>query len=139
MFTSNRQSPTVIRLIGGLMMVVFIGWFALPSCHCQWDNLFGMSESQVEVPDGETRFNAVEEPALPCHCHNCPDQKFEPTNPAPQIANPRIAFSLKNDCPEQPFGSAFARHEPARGPPPGFLFITDPEPRTFLRQLSLRL
>jgi hypothetical protein len=140
MFASNRQSSPTIRLIGGLIVVVFFGWFALPSCHCQWNGLFASGEtSLVNGPDSAPGFDLADEPALPCHCDTCSDKNFEPTPSAPQTASPRISFSPMTNGSDQSLWSAPARRLTARGPPSSFLLVGHSEPRTFLRQRSLRL
>lgn len=121
------------------MVAVFFGWFVLPSCHCQWEALLEGEQAAVNLADSATGFEMPNEPDLPCHCDDCPGKDFELTESAPQTAKPRVTFSSKIVSHFQNFRSDSSRGLSARGPPPEFLFVTDPEPRTFLRQLSLRL
>lgn len=48
MIVSFLKHSILARLFGAVIFAVFLGWFVLPSCHCQWDLIFGDHPDQFE-------------------------------------------------------------------------------------------
>lgn len=138
MVFSRMKQSLLARLFGGVTFAVFLGWFVLPSCHCQWDLVFGNESGQVENVDSIILDGATS-PGQPCHCDDCPAKTFEAADETQlragfQFPAVPVNGSFLNDLSGDPVGDVLAR-----GPPPEFLGLHHSESRTYLRQLSFRL
>jgi len=138
MVFSRFKHPLLIRLLGGIMLVLFSGWFVLPSCHCQWESLFGDGPVLADHPNPEPAADRGTDPGPLCHCDDCPAKIFELVSANDQGPDFRSALLVGND-PDLPQALDFPGDTANRGPPPGFHLIKIPGPRTYLRHLSLLL
>jgi hypothetical protein len=131
-----RNHPALARLLSGVTFAVFLGWFVLPSCHCQWEVLFG--GGQQEVGTSELVFNSAGStlPGQPCHCDDCPGKTFQHSDEAHLRADLQTPF-LPGSAILPDHLTAVAAVVLTRGPPPGYSLVHHSEPRTYLRQLSL--
>ena len=139
MLFSTLKHSILARLVGAVTFAVFLGWFVLPSCHCQWDLIFGDQSGQVEEADAAIVLNDASSPGQPCHCDDCPGKTFEATAGA-DLRGPLqpLVFLPASLC-SQTVSDDFSTEVLSRGPPPEFSAPHQSELRTYLRQLSLRL
>lgn len=135
-FSSIKHSIPA-RLLGGLTLVLFLSWFVLPCCHCQWDAIFGNSQSQT-APTGLS-FDLENSDGQPCHCDEHSPKAFEMANESDQL------FGFQTSSPVA--GSNFLHLGPddrpndalTRGPPSRKLHLHQSRQRVYLRHRSLLL
>ena len=138
MVFSRFKNSVLMPLLGGLMVALFLGWFVLPSCHCQWEALFGDDAAPAHSSTLSFSLDGPGGPDFPCCCDDAPTKVFEVTDGDGSPGSPPVS----------PFHHRTASHlnEPKRlvpdcfnrGPPPR----TRPhhsEPRAYLRHRSLIL
>lgn len=135
---SPQKHPVLARLIGAVMLVVFSGWFVLPSCHCQWDLLLGDSPSQTESSETSFDLDQGSLPDQPCLCDDCPPKTFEtPTGFGSGNSLQKSSFLALSSA-TFPGPAGFLHDSLSRGPPRD-LKLLPAEPRTYLRHCSLLL
>lgn len=134
----SNEKNILSRLIGGLTLVLFLGWFALPSCHCQWDAIFGCSQDHEESSLPEIKAGSPISTDQSCHCDDHPTKTFEvaaESDLSPNSPSHFIATSLKS---QHPGPHRRPNDVLTRGPPLAQVHH-QAEPRAYLRHHSLLL
>lgn len=135
---SSQKHPLLSRLLGGVTLVLFLGWFALPSCHCQWEAIFGDSQDLEQASLLATKSPSSPDNQPVCLCDDHPTKIFEvgdaPDHP-PVLSSHYFAVSLQS----LRFGPSDRPGDHlTRGPPPESV-PHQTEPRAYLRHRSLLL
>ena len=135
---SIQEKPMLSHLIGGLTLVLFLGWFALPSCHCQWNSIFGCSQDFEESSVPAIQVGSPISTDQSCQCDDHPTKIFEVAD-APDLSSPFPLHFVATPMESQHPGPLRSPCDAlTRGPPPAQVHH-QAEPRAYLRHRSLLL